>query len=390
MTLCASENCTGCGACASVCPKKCIRMEADREGFLRPVIDTYHCAQCGACKNACPVLHPVANSVNSDAYAAMNNDRAIRQESTSGGIFTLLCQWVFEHGGIAFGAAFEDNFSVSHCMAHSLEELRKFRGAKYSQSIIGNSYIETKELLDAGNYVLFSGTPCQIAGLKSFLQKEYDKLILVDLVCHGVPSPYVWAHYIHYRSQVDADGAAPTSICLRSKETGWPSYSVRFDYENKKKYSALNSSDPFIQCFVNNLCLRPSCYRCIYKGILRCSDFTLGDYWGVWTQLPEYNDGTGTSIVLLHTPKSHQIWKDLSAQIKTVAVSPNHCMDENPSALYAPSLPLIRSNFMTQYKTHDFLELVQELVPSTSAPPFDVNSLLIKIKNRIKSLISGI
>lgn len=367
MDLCKTELCTGCAACANSCPKQCIQMVADGEGFLRPTVDAGQCVSCGACQKACPILQPKVCNDETVAYAAIHKDENIRMKSTSGGVFSLLGQWIFNHNGVVIGAAYADDFSVEHRCAQSMAELSSLRTAKYAQSRIGNTYQKVKQLLADGRYVLFSGTPCQVAGLRTFLGKDYERLILVDLICHGVPSPAVWSRYIDYRSKTDSSGAAPTSVNLRSKETGWPGYSVRFDYENGIHYSARNSEDPFMRCFIGDFCLRPSCYSCKFKGISRSSDFTLGDYWGVWNQLPEYNDGKGTSIVLVHSAKGRKIWSETEAQIQSQKIDIAHCMDENTSAIQSSKTPAIRSLFMQRYLEEDFNALIEELLPPLPA-----------------------
>lgn len=236
--LCKTELCTGCAACANSCPKQCIQMLTDTEGFLHPVVDEARCVDCGACQKDCPILHPLARNSETAAYAAVCKSDDIRRESTSGGVFSLLCQWVFDRSGVVFGAAFTDDFSVEHRCVRSMDELPVLRTAKYTQSRVGDSFQQVKKLLDDGQYVLFSGTPCQIGGLQAFLGRKYEKLILVDLVCHGVPVPSVWVRYIDYRRETDAPDSALASINLRSKETGWPGYSVCFDYQNGTYYSA--------------------------------------------------------------------------------------------------------------------------------------------------------
>lgn len=345
-------------------------MLRDAEGFLRPVVDTTDCTACETCQKACPILNPGDHSADTTtAYAAIHKDDTIRRDSTSGGVFSLLCQWVFDHGGVVFGAAYAEDFSVEHRCVRSMEELSALRTAKYAQSRLGNSYQEVKRRLEDGQYVLFSGTPCQAGGLRAFLGKEYEALVLVDLICHGVPSPAVWAQYIHYRSNTDASGAAPTAINLRSKETGWPGYSVRFDYENGTHYSVRNSEDPFMRCFIGNLCLRPSCYNCQFKGISRSSDFTLGDYWGVWSQLPEYNDDKGTSVVLCHSEKAQCIWGDIKCQMRWKEMDAVACLTENPSAVVPSPRPAARDVFMKQYHSGDFTDLVEELLPRPVQAP---------------------
>lgn len=363
MDLCKTELCTGCAACANACPNRCIQMTADTEGFLRPVVDASQCVDCGACQRACPILHPVACDNKTVAYAAIHKDESIRMESTSGGVFSLLCQWIFDRGGIVFGAAYANDFSVEHRCVRSMDELTILRTAKYAQSRIGNSFQDVKQYLNDGKWVLFSGTPCQVGGLRAFLGKEYERLVLVDLVCHGVPSPAVWSQYIDYRSKIDALGAAPTTINLRSKETGWLGYSVNFGYDSGAHYSVKRSEDPFMRCFVGNLCLRPSCYDCQFKGISRASDFTLGDYWGVWSQLPDYNDGKGTSLVLLHSDKAKVTWKEIASQMRYREVNPEMAVSENPSAIQSSTPHPYREVFMARYMQEGFMELVDELLP---------------------------
>ena len=389
MDLCKTGLCTGCSACANACPEQCIQMAADAEGFLRPKIDSSQCVVCGTCQNVCPVLHPKAHGNETVAYAAVHKDDAIRLESTSGGVFSLLCQWVLDHGGIVFGAAYADDFSVAHGCVEKASDLSKLRTAKYAQSAIGDSYRRAKTFLEQGRYVLFSGTPCQIGGLRTFLGKDYGRLLTVDLICHGVPSPAVWEHYIQYRGEQDAQGERPTSINLRSKESGWAGYSIRFDYAGGQTYRMPNSQDPYLRCFVKDLCLRPSCYACSFKGIDRCSDFTLGDYWGVWSQLPELDDNQGTSIVLLHSEKAKRIWPELLSGMKAVQVDADQCFSENPSALSSATEPDDRQMFLSRYQSEDFSDLADELapIPIPPKPQTSVTSVLHRAAHKIKRML---
>ena len=389
MDLCKTGLCTGCSACANACPEQCIQMAADAEGFLRPKIDSSQCVVCGTCQNVCPVLHPKAHGNETVAYAAVHKDDAIRLESTSGGVFSLLCQWVLDHGGIVFGAAYADDFSVAHGCVEKASDLSKLRTAKYAQSAIGDSYRRAKTILEQGRYVLFSGTPCQIGGLRTFLGKDYGRLLTVDLICHGVPSPAVWEHYIQYRGEQDAQGERPTSINLRSKESGWAGYSIRFDYAGGQTYRMPNSQDPYLRCFVKDLCLRPSCYACSFKGIDRCSDFTLGDYWGVWSQLPELDDNQGTSIVLLHSEKAKRIWPELLPGMKAVQVDADQCFSENPSALSSATEPDDRQMFLSRYQSEDFSDLADELapIPIPPKPQTSVTSVLHRAAHKIKRML---
>ena len=369
--LCDIARCTGCTACASICPNHCITMQPDAEGFLRPVTDQDSCVDCGLCSLVCPVLHPRdCQNTETIAYAAVNRDDTVRMHSTSGGIFALLCRWIFDHGGVVFGAAYTDSFTVEHRMVTSMDDMIRLQSAKYAQSALRDVFLSVQELLGQGRYVLFSGTPCQTSGLSAYLGKSYERLILVDLICHGVPSPSVWTHYLEYRSRTDAENARPASVNLRSKETGWPGYSVKIQYENGNVYLAKNAEDPYIRSFVGNLSLRPSCYHCQFKGFHRCSDFTLGDYWGVWSQMPSFHDGRGTSLVLVHSEKGRHIWSQLAASVSCLETDSAQCFTENPSALFPSPLPEIRSEFFATYQDQDFQTLVDALLPrpNPSAP----------------------
>lgn len=388
MTLCDRERCTGCGACAASCPQNSITMVPDEEGFLRPsVVET--CIECGSCRDACPVLQPGAPAEGgTTAYAAANQDRAARLASSSGGIFSLLARWVLTQGGSVFGAAYGRDFAVVHRRASSLEELEALRKAKYAQSDLGGCFRQVKELLEGGEQVLFTGTPCQTEGLRTFLGRPYDGLLLVDTICHGVPSPRVWQRYISYRREQDAGGAQPVAIDLRSKETGWPGYSIRFGYEGGASYSVRNGQDPYLRCFVGDLCLRPSCYRCPFKGIERPCDFTLGDYWGIWDQLPGFDDGMGSSLVLIHSDKARRLWEQIQPQMTCREVLLPQALRENPSALRSSALPAGREAFMDRYEEEDFQALVDELLPRPQ--PSNKPSLLQRGLGKIKrSLLGG-
>lgn len=381
MRLADIDNCTGCTACKAICPKGCIQMVSGPEGFLYPLIDEEQCIECGLCHNTCPILNSVTlEGLNSKAYAAINLDDNIRRESSSGGIFSLLCKWIIKYDGVVFGAAYDAEYNVYHCCVKKEINLARLRIAKYAQSDLHETFQQVKEYLEEGKYVMFSGTPCQIAGLSCYLGKDYDQLVLVDFVCHGVPSPAVWKQYISYRQKRDASGEALLSINLREKSTGWAGYSVQFLYESGCEYKKPNSEDPYIRSFVGNLNLRPSCYQCKFKGIRRISDFTLGDYWGVWRQAPDFYDDKGTSVVMVHTKKGRLIWENIKPLIRYKVLNINSCFNENPSALVSSKLPPSREEFMNCYKKEDFNSLVDRLLPVTPnpSPPKNVIQRMIR------------
>ena len=220
-------SCTGCGACENICPVSCIQMKPDYEKFLYPVIDEQACIHCGKCEEVCPVKNKVQrdDGIKPEAYALVIGDEDIRRESSSGGAFTVLADYVLDKGGVVFGVGLsEDCRVVTHMAIDNKDELFRLRGSKYVQSSIGRSYQEIKNLLECHRPVLFSGTPCQVEGLKKYLGKEYEELLTADLICHGVPSQYVWNKYLDYREKVS--GATVRRTYFRHKKYGWNTYSL--------------------------------------------------------------------------------------------------------------------------------------------------------------------
>lgn len=374
--------CTGCTSCKAACPKQCINMNKDEDGFYYPTIDVNHCINCNLCEKVCPVLNKLHAHKQTVTYAVMNNNEVTRSNSTSGGFFSVLANYVLEKEGYVIGASFNDQYVVKHIIIDKKSDLHKLMGAKYSQSELGNIFSRTKKLLDENKYVLFSGTPCQVGGLKAYLRNEYAKLLTVDLVCHGVPSPKVWESYVKYRSNKDNSGLLPSRINLRSKSSGWSKYkySIEFDYENFK-YSCVNYNDLFMKVFVGNYCLRQSCSNCSFKGIHRVSDFTLGDYWGVWDQLPEMDDNKGTSLVFVHGKKAQDIFELVSRQIKYQSVDTEISISMNPSMIISSTANKNRNAFLKEINDVDFEELVNKYLNSSCN-----NDLIFKIKSKIKKL----
>ncbi|MCQ5185165.1 Coenzyme F420 hydrogenase/dehydrogenase, beta subunit C-terminal domain [Phascolarctobacterium faecium] len=299
MLLKNKNQCCGCAACADICPKGAIKMLEDVEGFYYPHIDKSKCIHCGLCEKICPTINVKACDSILEAYAAYNQDEAIRLNSSSGGVFTNLAEVILMNDGVVYGAAFDKNFEVNHIKITKKEDLKRLRGSKYVQSKCDGIYKNVKKDLISGREVLFTGTPCQIVGLKTFLQSEYKNLLCVDIICHGVPSRLVWRKYVEYRCNFAKSEIE--QIAFRQKDEGWKQYAVKFAFTNSTAYCQNLHKDIFMRGFLENLYLRSSCYECRFKGKERKSDITIADFWGVDWLYPEIDDDKGISAVIIHT-----------------------------------------------------------------------------------------
>ena len=304
------EKCCGCGACVQRCPKHCISMIEDEEGFLYPQVDLLSCIDCGLCEKVCPVIHQNEPQKPILVLAAKNCDNQKRLRSSSGGVFVALAEQTIKHGGIVFGARFDDEWMVKHCAVNNVMDLIPLMRSKYVQSYIGTSYKEAEIFLKQGIQVLFVGTPCQIAGLKKYLGKEYDGLLTVDVVCHGVPSPGIWKHYLK--------GFNPNRIVdinFRAKQNDgyeWKQYSLVIKGENGSVISSKwFREDIFLKGFLDNLFLRPSCSVCPAKAGRSDSDLTLADFWGIEDIESGFGDKIGVSSVFIHSEKGRLALKEL-------------------------------------------------------------------------------
>lgn len=281
-------KCCGCEACAQKCPRQCIQMRTDEEGFWYPEVNKVECIECGLCEKVCPVINQNEDKRPLKLYAAINPDIEVRQKSSSGGIFSLLAQYILSEEGVVFGARLNNKQEVVHDYCETLEGLSVFRGSKYVQSRIGNSYKQAETFLKAGRKVLFSGTSCQIAGLHKYLRKEYENLLTIDVVCHGVPSPLVWRKYCDeillkkkgVENTIKQQSASNIRISFRDKSNGWKNYNMLVKNENDILYKECFRENPFMRIFLRNISLRPSCYACPAKSGKSGSDITLADFLG--------------------------------------------------------------------------------------------------------------
>lgn len=296
------NQCCGCSACVERCPKQCISFEEDKEGFRYPKVDESRCIDCHICEKVCPVINTPNESSIVKAFAASLHDTAIKKASSSGAIFSFLASKTIQEGGIVFGARYDDNWEVYHDSCSDIESLGLFRSSKYMQSRIGDCFIRVENSLKEGKQVLFSGTPCQIAGLKKFLQRDYDNLTTIDVICHGVPSPKAWRLYLKdmlRKGIVGPDLSDITEVNFRAKVENWIDFKVLIKSKNSD-YISSKDEDPYFRAFNMNVTLRPICYECPFKCGKSGSDITMADFWGIQNLDPSAYDDQGTSLIITH------------------------------------------------------------------------------------------
>ena len=314
------------------------------------------------------------------AYALYNKNEEIRAKSSSGGVFYELAKEIINQNGVVFGAKFDEEWNVVHSYAEDLEGVKAFLGSKYTQSSVGNCYKEAKSFLETGRQCLFSGTPCQIAGLKTFLGKDYANLLTVDFICHGVPSRLVWKEYL---KKICAPEKL-VSVKFRDKSTGWGNYSLTLYGKTRKIYTKNHSDDLYMKGFLQDIYLRPSCYNCVFKGVKRKSDITLADYWGVQLDLPEMFDDKGTSFIMIHSEEGKEIYKRIKENFISKEVNTEKPLSYNSAALVSAKLPKKRKVFFEK-GTVDF-QLLEKLTKQSMLQNF-FSRALNKLKRIIKKFI---
>lgn len=316
------HNCCGCSACASICPKHCITMQADNEGFLYPKASEVDCIDCRLCEKVCPCLNQNEPRDPLKVYAAINPNEEIRMKSSSGGIFTMLAEAIIDEGGVVFGARFDENWEVIHDYTEIKDGINAFRGSKYVQSRIGDTYLLVQEFLTQGRKVLYSGTPCQISGLRRFLRKEYRNLVTIEVACHGVPSPLVWREYLKAKSK----GKPIENVSFRDKSSGYSSYSTNYKIDGRT-YKKYYKYDRYMLGFIHNLYLRPSCFNCPSKGGRSGSDIMIADFWGA-KNISE--DDKGLNLVVIYSPTGWMYINKLNSILETAnydeAIKVNPCL----------------------------------------------------------------
>ncbi len=348
MKLASKEQCTGCGACMKICPKDAITFRPDEEGFPSPVIDGEKCVQCGLCEKTCPALHPPETRPLGDAYAVQCLDRESLRESTSGGLFTVFAREIFRRGGVVYGCVWDEQYNAVVRKAENEEEMEPMRGSKYVWSWAGDSFPEIKAYLEEGRTVLFTGLPCQAAGLKKYLRKDYENLYLVDFFCGGAPSPYAFHEYL----KTITKDVPPEKLRFKFRDKEKFGVGVNISYQGKgKRVHQKYYENPYFFSYHTKVFHRPPCYHCQYRYEQRADDLTFGDYWGISQFHQEFDVRAGVSALLVNTEKGKDLLdavrKDLKivpTRVEDIAVGNNLTLGDQRTEFHVPQF---RDGFFT-------------------------------------------
>jgi coenzyme F420-reducing hydrogenase beta subunit len=366
--------CCGCSACATACPKKCIRMIEDNDGFLYPKIDDNECINCNLCEKACPIINSEDSiQIKPLCYAMYNKDNDIRIDSSSGGIFNMIAKYILKNKGIVYGASFNKENNVEHIRVDDEKELPKLRKSKYVQSEINNCYENVKKDLEDCKMVYFTGTPCQVEGLLKYLRKDYTNLYTQDIICHGVPSKKVWQKYLKEKNVTEFD-----DINFRNKQNGWDDFSLKL----RENCSASHRKDLFMRTFLSNCNIRPSCFHCKFKKINRLADITLGDFWGIKQECPEMYDQNGVSAVLIHSKKGEELFNKIKDDAFYKMVEYENVISNNSAYYSSVKANKNREKFFRDLDKY-YMETLCEKYCRTSFR----NRVIGKIKRKIKKFL---
>lgn len=372
------EECCGCSACYNVCPVQAIEMQSDEEGFLYPVILENRCIGCNKCRKICPILHKPENLPLQLAYGGYAKKKEEQMSSSSGGVFSVLARRVLMKNGVVCGAAYDEKQSVFHLIIDSENELFRLKGTKYVQSRMENIFINIKEFLNENRIVLFSGTPCQVAGLKSFLGKEYDNLICIDLICHGVPSPKVWEEYLKQIS----NGKEVKKVIFRNKSLGVNKITLDYYLKDGDVIKENYTESLYMKGFIQNIYIRPSCFECKFKGTNRCSDLTIGDFWAVKEYYPEFSNNNGVSAIIIHSEKGRRWIESIEGDLNIIQTTTKKLACWNECLLESTTRNNCREDFFSQWNDQDLDNLLKAL--TSNYVKKDKVSVIQKIKRDVR------
>lgn len=350
-------QCCGCGACADICPKDAITM-ARRDGFDYPQVDENLCVDCGLCKKVCAFQRKKISESNCLAAYACKNTDEVRMQSSSGGIFTALSDRVLESGGVVYGACFDGNMALRHTRAVTSQQRDAMRGSKYIQSALAGIHRQVKADLKEGLPVLFTGTPCQVAALKAFLGKEQEKLLTVDVICHGVPGPDVWEQFVAYINRKYK--GQMTDYAFRNKAVSWRRYSPGVRFADGRQVGENDHTGAYIELFRYDVCMRPSCTGCRYASVHREGDITIGDFWGIENVLPQLDDGKGVSAVMVNSEKGEKVLLAVEDGLELIPCTQKQIAGRQPN-MHRPSQFSNKAEaFQKDFKTMDFSAILKK------------------------------
>lgn len=377
------KDCCGCTACASICPHQAISMQPDSLGFLYPVINNSQCTNCGLCEKVCAFNNNYDISQNLSepvALGARHKDIKEVMNSRSGAVFVALSDYVLEHNGTVYGAGYNEHFQVIHKRATNKQERDELRGSKYVQSDLTDIFPQVKKDLKEGLLVLFSGTPCQTAGLASYIGKKLrSNLLLVDIVCHGVPSPYIWRDYLSFLEEKHYSRV--TQVDFRNKKLyGWRAHKDTITFENNE----IENEAWYSQFFHNGLFFRESCEKCHFCNLKRPSDLTLGDFWGLEKQDSQFNaDDKGVSLLLINTTKGEYLFSQIKEQLNTFKTTSPIYTAANPNLRIPSWVHPQKKQFVNDYLHKGFIYIYKHDYDKVSYLHLQIR----KLKKQIKTLL---
>ena len=359
------ENCCGCSACYSVCPKNCITMSEDEEGFLYPHVDKNICIDCGLCEKVCPILrYQQPKPKAQKAFVVQHRDKTVLAQSTSGGAYTAIAKWILDKDGVVFGVRLNDLFEAEHCYIERYDDLRLFRNSKYVQSKIGDTYKQVRDYLKEGRIVLYSGTPCQLEGLFQFLRnKQYDNLYTVDVVCRAVPSPLVLRKYLEMQKDMFASDLM--DVKFRDKYHGYKYSSLSLFSKCGKDYHEGIDTDVYLRSFFSGTNIRQSCPVCKFRNRYRRTDFTIWDCFNIDDFSPELDNDKGATRILCQSVRSVELLKELKSEMKVIEIDPEKAVRGVRELVSGPTLHPQRAAFFSDLNEKKTAEVFHEYFPIT-------------------------
>lgn len=337
-------ECCGCGACKQVCRRNCISMICDNQGFAYPVVDTSLCVDCHLCEKICPVINKYESKEKPlSCYLSKTKNDRVRTESSSGGIFSEIANEVIKQGGVVFGVQFDQQWQVIYSYTEEFKGIAPYRGSKYVQADTNDCYKKVELFLKSNRLVLFCGTPCYVAGLKHYLQKDYSNLLTIDFVCHSIPSPLVWKLYMQDLEK--RNGNSIKRVSFRDKSNGWSNYSLMLDFGDKKILES-HFENLYMRGFSSDIFTRPSCSNCPARNFSSGSDITLADAWAINNYHPEMNDEKGLSHVLVNSQTGVNLFRKITDNIEALSIN---YVEVEPTRMHLPLTASCRPNPMRSF-----------------------------------------